>query len=63
MSLGTLKHFENTGILPLDKVIRLAFVLDAIEQFGQIFHTEQAPSSLEEVLNAKPARLRAPRRK
>lgn len=63
MSVATLKRFENTGVLPLDKVIRLAIVLDATEGLVQLFDADLVPSSLDEVLNAKPARLRAPRRK
>ena len=36
LSLGSLKRFERTGLIALDSLLRLALVLDCLEDFDQI---------------------------
>jgi len=49
VSLGTLKRFENTHEISLKHLIMIALVLDACEEFEQLF-TKRQFESLDEVL-------------
>ena len=60
VSWGTLKRFEGTGLISLDALLKLALVLECLEDFNQIC-TDQGRSlttkSLDEILDApKPRR-------
>ena len=51
VSLGSLKRFETTGQISLDSLLKLAFVLECLEDFdGVCVVREEMPESLEEVL-------------
>ena len=50
VSLGTLKRFENNHEISLKHLIMIALVLDASEEFEQLF-TKRQFESLDEVLN------------
>lgn len=49
VSLGTLKRFENSHEISLKHLIMIALVLDATEEFEQLFSKRQF-ASLDEVL-------------
>lgn len=49
VSLGTLKRFENNHEISLKHLIKIALVLDATEEFEQLFSRRQFVS-IEEVL-------------
>jgi transcriptional regulator with XRE-family HTH domain len=54
----SLKRFEHTGLISLESLLKLALVLDALEDFEAVFKgIETQPSSLDELLN-KPATRR-----
>ena len=60
VSLGTLKLFERTGKASSEFIVRLAFALNAEEQFDHLFPPE-APKSIDDII-AKPQRLRGRRK-
>lgn len=61
VSLGTLKRFEQTGQIALVTLLKVAFVLDALEPFNELF-SPASYASLDDVLAAnKPARRRGTR--
>lgn len=45
--VSTLKHFETTGNISLDALLRIALVLDSLNEFSQLF-VLGAPVSLYE---------------
>ena len=48
VSLGSLKRFETTGQISLDSLLKLAFVLECLEDFdGVCGEREEMPESLE----------------
>lgn len=57
VSLGTLKRFENSYEISLKHLIMIALVLDATEEFEQLFSKRQF-ESLDEVLNTTKAKKR-----
>jgi transcriptional regulator with XRE-family HTH domain len=57
VSLGTLKRFENSYEISLKHLIMLALVLDATEEFEQLF-TKRQFESLEEVLKVSTVKKR-----
>lgn len=60
VNVWTLRRFESSGKLALDALIRVAIVLDAIEEFGALF-PEPEFRSLDEVID-RPKRQRGKRR-
>lgn len=60
VSWGSLKRFERTGLIALDALLRLALVLNCLEDFDQVCAPRAAPEtrSLDEILKE-----RKPRRK
>ena len=51
ISLGSLKRFEQTGQISLESLLKLAFVLECLEEFeGLCKEREEMPKSLEELL-------------
>ncbi len=45
VSLGSYKRFERTGLIALDSLIRIAFILGILEDFDALFKIEaQKPS-------------------
>jgi len=57
VSLGTLKRFENSYEISLKHLIMLALVLDATEEFEQLF-TKRQFESLDEVLKTTKGKKR-----
>lgn len=56
VSLASLKRFEQTGQVSLDSLLKIAFALDALNPFDQLFAPgRELPKSLDEILkNQKP---------
>ena len=51
VSLGSLKRFETTGQISLDSLLKLAFVLECLEDFdGVCGEREEMLESLEELI-------------
>jgi transcriptional regulator with XRE-family HTH domain len=61
IGLSSLRRFEGTGRIAFDALVRLAFVLEAVEELGGLF-PEPAFASLDEVV-ARPKRRRGLRRR
>jgi transcriptional regulator with XRE-family HTH domain len=57
VSLGTLKRFENSFEISLKHLIMLALVLDATEEFEQLF-TKRQYQSINEVLKLSKTKTR-----
>lgn len=60
VGLSSLRRFEATGKIAFDALVRLAFVLDAVEELGGLF-PEPPFASLDEVVS-RPARRRGLRK-
>ncbi|MFZ9035662.1 MAG: helix-turn-helix domain-containing protein [Francisellaceae bacterium] len=56
VSYGTLKKFEHSGQISLSSLLKIALVLDELENFEHLFvkNTEALPSSIDELLAIKP---------
>lgn len=52
VSLGSLKKFEQSGKISLDSLLKIALILDSMENFGLLFTNTamNKPQSLEEIL-------------
>ena len=50
VSLGSLKRFETTGKISLESLLKLAFTLDALDEFGALFPENEIPKSLDDLL-------------
>lgn len=61
ISLGSLKRFERTGEISLDRLLRIAFALGASDGFDQLF-APRDPRSLDEIITEPPVRQRGRRR-
>lgn len=58
--LDTLKRFEQTGQVSLERLLRVALALDALREFGALFPVSEATSLAElEALAASRRRMRA----
>jgi len=50
VSLGSLKRFETTGQISLESLLKLALVLECLEDFEKLCeHREELPRSIEEI--------------
>ena len=61
VSLGSIKRFESTGQISLESLLKIALVLDYLNDFQLIANPKQKPiSSLDEILKAdkKPIKKR-----
>ncbi len=56
VSLGVLKKFEHTGKISLESLLKLALVLEALNDFTTLFSPKplEAYSTLNELLQQKP---------
>lgn len=43
VSYGVLKKFERTGKISLESLLKLALVLDALQEFELLFRNDQTP--------------------
>jgi len=52
VSLGSLKRFETTGQISLESLLKLAFVLECLEDFGGICESKEYErfESIEEIV-------------
>ena len=46
VSLGTLKRFENTGEISLQSLLKIALILNVLEEFDNILKPDDKPVSL-----------------
>ena len=51
VSLGSIKRFERTGLISLDSLVKLAHVLDALEQFDTLFQAKEDLSHIEKLFS------------
>ena len=51
VSLGSIKRFERTGLISLDSLVKLAHVLDALEQFDILFQVKEDFSYIEKLFS------------
>lgn len=50
VSLGSLKRFEKTGKISLESLLKIALVLEALDDFNGLFHAQVSPpTSLDEL--------------
>jgi len=64
VSLGSLKRFEQSGEISLSNLLRLAVILDALEDFEKLFlPKETKPKSLDELIKAEPKKRKRGYRK
>jgi transcriptional regulator with XRE-family HTH domain len=61
VALDTLRRFERTGKVSVDRLVRIAVVLDAVAPLGELFAAPPA-ATLAELERAEQRRVRAPRR-
>ena len=54
VSLGTLKKFERNGKIAFESLLKLALVLNALDDFNHLFHSKnQTYQSLDQILKKK----------
>lgn len=54
VSLGSIKRFERTGQISFDSLLKIALVLNSLEEFEKLFTEQSKPiKTLDEIL-AKP---------
>ena len=55
VSYGTLKKFEQKGQISLESLLKIALVLDEMDQFERLFakDNDELPASLDELLDNK----------
>lgn len=59
VSLGSLRRFESTGQVSLQNLLKLAFALNRLDDFGRVFEAPPARSIAElEALDKKTTRQR-----
>jgi len=53
VSLGSLKRFEQSGQISLESLLRIAFVLECLEDFEKVCHREDEEQfeSIEEIVS------------
>ncbi len=58
VSFGVIKKFEKTGKISLESLMKLAFVLEALNEFANLFSPKplESYSSLDQLLKQKPRR-------
>jgi transcriptional regulator with XRE-family HTH domain len=58
VSFGVIKKFERTGKISLESLLKLAFVLDALNEFAGLFSPKslESYSSINQLLAQKPRR-------
>lgn len=57
VSLGSIKRFESSGKISLQNLLLIAVVLDAVEDFEQLF-TQKKYHTIEEVVKLKKTKTR-----
>ncbi|QZE14962.1 helix-turn-helix transcriptional regulator [Halosquirtibacter laminarini] len=54
VSLGSLKRFETTGQISLDSLLKLARLLNKLDDFKLIFEKEEDHTNIEDLFISKP---------
>jgi transcriptional regulator with XRE-family HTH domain len=62
VALETLRRFERTGKIALERLVKLAVVLDAVRPLGELFAPPPA-ATLADLERPRRPRVRAPRRR
>ena len=62
VALDTLRLFERTGKIALERLVRIAVILDAVDPLGELFAPPPA-ATLAELERAERRRVRAPARR
>lgn len=50
VSFGSIQRFEQSGLVSLESLLKIAFALDCLEGFDLLFPPDNRPRTLEEVL-------------
>ncbi|MFA6760288.1 MAG: helix-turn-helix transcriptional regulator [Sulfuricurvum sp.] len=59
VSLGSLKRFESTGQISLESLLKIAFILDSLDDFLDIAKVkDDEPQTMQELLRPKKERQR-----
>lgn len=59
VSLGSLKRFESTGAISLVSLLKIALVLECIDDFANIAnHKESSIKSIDDMINKKKAKIK-----
>lgn len=53
VSLGTIKRFESTGQIALESLLKLAYLLNSLNDFETIFYKEDNMEAIEKLFSAK----------
>jgi transcriptional regulator with XRE-family HTH domain len=54
VSLGSLKRFERTGQISLESLLKLAHLLNRLEDFENVFQAKEDKSNIEKLFTTKP---------
>jgi len=58
VSLGSLKRFESSGLISLESLLKLALILDCLEEFTTICTKKNTPiSSIDQLIKNRPISL------
>jgi transcriptional regulator with XRE-family HTH domain len=60
VTLASVKRFEQTGLISLDSLIRIAFVIDGAEEFNNLFQPK-AFQTIQDVIGPAHSRARGTR--
>jgi len=53
VSLGSLKRFETTGQISLESLLKLAHLLDRLEDFNLVFQPKEDLGNIEDLFSTK----------
>jgi transcriptional regulator with XRE-family HTH domain len=53
VSLGSIKRFERTGLISLESLLKLAHVLNRLEDFDKVFENQNNLDDLEKLFSDK----------
>jgi transcriptional regulator with XRE-family HTH domain len=49
VSFGSIQRFEQSGLIALDSLLKIAFTLDCLEGFDALFPSDDLPKSLDDL--------------
>lgn len=52
VSFGSVKRFETTGKISMESLLKLAVVLDSLNDFDLLFKPDTLPKSLDEIIKS-----------
>ncbi len=53
VSFGSIKRFETTGKISLESLLKVALVLNSLDDFDKLFSPDPEPRSLDDILKQK----------